>query len=582
MTTKHLRVASAGLLLALFGCAHQNNIRLYHAATAGTSKDVSDLLAKGGNANFKDPSSWTPWSWHAWTPLTAAASNDHPETVKLLLDHGGNANARCPNGMPVLEDSVLRGHTDIVRLLLEHGADANASSSNKGPTYTPVMAAVNSNHPEIVKLLLDYTGDANARYPNGATLLTAAATLGNADIVRLLLEHGADANLPSSTGYAPIVVAIANGKMEILKLLVDHGADVNLRDATGFTPVIDAAYYDRTEMVKFLIDRGANVLARSNSGVTALTNAKAKGNGDIVNSLLAAGADPALLNPATVKMRERHPAGAVVSSNSGVAESPPVSSDVDRPRYKLPENPNDFALVIGIDKYKSLPEAKYAERDAMTVRDHLIARGYPRRNVVLLTGDNATRTGIQKYLEEWLPRNVSADSTVFFYYSGHGAPDLKTGESFLVPWDGDASFLQSTAYPKTQLYSSLGKLKARKVLVALDSCFSGAGGHSVLADGARPLVAKVDMGIVPKGPLIVFSAASGNEITGTIDEQGHGMFTYYLLKGISGAAKDDSGVITTKSLFDYLKPHVQDEARRQNREQTPLLLGSTDSALTIF
>jgi len=48
-----------------------------------------------------------------------------------------------------------------------------------------------------------------------------------------------------------------------------------------------------------------------------------------------------------------------------------------------------------------------------------------------------------------------------------------------------------------------------------------------------------------------------------------GMFTYFLLKGLNGEAKDKSGNITTQSLFDYLGPHVQDEARRQNREQTP-------------
>ena len=39
------------------------------------------------------------------------------------------------------------------------------------------------------------------------------------------------------------------------------------------------------------------------------------------------------------------------------------------------------------------------------------------------------------------------DSTVYFYYSGHGAPDLKTGQAYLVPWDGDAQFLKDTALP---------------------------------------------------------------------------------------------------------------------------------------
>ena len=249
---------------------------------------------------------------------------------------------------------------------------------------------------------------------------------------------------------------------------------------------------------------------------------------------------------------------------------PRIVSDADAPRYRLGESPADFALVVGIDKYKDLPEAEFGARDAEAVKAHLLALGYPERNIIHLTGDNATRTGLQKYLEEWLPRNVTPESTVFFYYSGHGAPDVKTGEAFLVPWDGDPSFLQSTAYPVKQLYEALGRLKARRVLVALDSCFSGAGGRSVLARGMRPLVPTMATPPPSAGKLTILAAASGEEVTGSLPEQGHGMFTYHLLKGLSGAA-------TVQGVFDYLKPKVQDGARRQNREQTPVLVGSDPS-----
>ena len=86
---------------------------------------------------------------------------------------------------------------------------------------------------------------------------------------------------------------------------------------------------------------------------------------------------------------------------------------------------------------------------------------------------------------------MKANSTLFVYYSGHGAPDVKTGDAYLVPWDGDPKFLKSTALPLTKLYSDLAKTKAKRVIVALDACFSGAGGRSELAKGARPLIAKI-------------------------------------------------------------------------------------------
>ncbi len=254
-------------------------------------------------------------------------------------------------------------------------------------------------------------------------------------------------------------------------------------------------------------------------------------------------------------------------------EEDTLHSDVDEASYHVKENPDNFAVVVGITKYSSIPDAEFAERDAAAVQQHLLALGYPQRNIISLVGEKATKTGLVKNVETWLPRNVNENSTVFFYFSGHGAPDIKTKEAFLVPWDGDPQFLEDTAYPVKRLYQKLGELKAKRVIVAMDSCFSGAGGRSVIPKGARPLVTQMEGGIVPAGgKVVVLGAAAGDQISGTMAQQGHGAFTYYLLRGLSGAAKDDDGKVTVKSLSAYLTPNVQDEARRQNRDQTPQLL----------
>lgn len=54
---------------------------------------------------------------------------------------------------------------------------------------------------------------------------------------------------------------------------------------------------------------------------------------------------------------------------------------------------------------------------------------------------------------------------------------------------------------------------------------------------------------------------------------GYGLFTYNFLQGLNGAAKDAQGRVTLQSLYAYLKPRVQDDARRGNREQPPQLQG---------
>ncbi|MDD5628477.1 MAG: caspase family protein [Elusimicrobia bacterium] len=278
------------------------------------------------------------------------------------------------------------------------------------------------------------------------------------------------------------------------------------------------------------------------------------------------------------RLRRQAPSGGGERPPSRDGGPRPAADDVDSPSYRVPERPQDFAVVVGIEDYSSLPAARFAARDAQAVAAHLKALGWPQRNIALLTGVQATKTGLAKHLEAWLPNNAGEQSTVFFYYSGHGAPQPETGEAYLVPFDGDPEYLAETGYPLQRLYERLGALKAKRVIVALDSCFSGAGGRSVLAQGTRPLVNKVDVGSLSGSKVVSLSASQASQISGTAEDERHGLFTYYLLQGLNGAARDQNGGVTVTSLFDYLAPKVADQARRSNRSQNPRMLPAAGSA----
>ena len=246
-----------------------------------------------------------------------------------------------------------------------------------------------------------------------------------------------------------------------------------------------------------------------------------------------------------------------------------------------PERPNDYAIVVGVDRYKSLPGADFAEGDAREMAAAFGALGVPEENIVLLSGTRATLSEVSKYVEEWLPRRVSKDSRVFFYYSGHGAPDVKDGTAFLMPWDADAAFVKSTGFSLSRLYQSLGRLPAASVIAVIDACFSGAGGRSVIAPGLRPLV---PVRMPPAAPprVSVLAAAESEEIAGTLPERGHGLFSYYVLEGLSGAADvNGTGHLTLKDLHAYVRKHVILDARLQNREQNPTLT-TPNSALALY
>ncbi len=250
---------------------------------------------------------------------------------------------------------------------------------------------------------------------------------------------------------------------------------------------------------------------------------------------------------------------------------PEHKSDVDTPSYQAKENSDSFAVVVGIETYSLLPKADFAARDGRAMRDHLQSLGYPVRNTMFLADDKAVRSSLEKYVEAWLPKQVDKDSRVFFYFAGHGAPEPKSGETYLMPWDADPKYLDNTGYPMKTLLAKLDALPAKQVFVVLDTCFSGWGGRSVLAEGTRPLVTKVDLSRGSAKHLVLFTASGADEITGTAKEQGHGLFTYYFLKGLNGAARASKEGMTVQDLYDYLRPQVKDAARHDNRDQSPQL-----------
>lgn len=394
---------------------------------------------------------------------------------------------------------------------------------------------------------------------------------------------------------APILRAASYGQDAEVSALLSRGADKEavflngcgqypagfpLKRSGNETPLICAAINGRVSTVKLLLDAGANVNASDFSKRTALYYAQTLGYNDISALLISRGADGVAASP-PVPSRFKAPAIPVRPPAPAPVPVPtPIASDVDSAHYTMPEDPDAFALVVGVEKYETLPPADYAERDAAAVRQHLLALGYPARNVAYLTGAQGNFTNIKKYVESWLPNRVNERSTVFVYYSGHGAPNPKSSEAYLVPYSGDPEYLEDTAYPVKRLYEKLAALKAKRVLVALDSCFSGSGGRSVLAKGVRPLVAKADMGAVG-GNVVSLSASGGGEISGTIEEQGHGAFTYYLLKGLNGDAKDPAGAVTVQSLYRYLTPKVQDAARLRNRDQTPQMQPESSASVRL-
>ena len=289
-----------------------------------------------------------------------------------------------------------------------------------------------------------------------------------------------------------------------------------------------------------------------------------------------------LTAPTMTKERETVAAIAPRPSLREVPGAPGIVSDVDnipQPR-KWGSDRQAVALVVGISRYRdtTIPPVQYARRDAETVAAYLESiGGVSKARIKLLTDETATASDLAAYVEEWLPRHVSQNSTVFFYFAGHGTPNVTSGKAFILPYDGHPDF-SSKLYPLDRLYEKLDQLPVKEVVVMLDSCFSGATGRSVLPKGTRPVGISIENPVVASEKLVVLTAAAGTQASSDYDAQQHGLFTYFVLKGLRGSAdRDKNGFVEIEELFDFVSAEVSGVASVElNRDQTPVLLPSRE------
>jgi ankyrin repeat protein len=542
----------------LAGCA-----TVFTAARDGDLQTMQALLAQGADVNATND--------RGATALHVAADAGRTEVARFLLDHGAAVNVKDKKGYMALHWASSRAHLDVARLLLDRGAAVNAESGRgEGHiNWTPLTLAVDANSLELARLLLDRGADPNIPDDDSgiAPLVLAAMRNERSQIFRLLLERGTVAGKNSALRYRAL-----NGALEDVQLLLSRGADVNDRGAAGWTALKNAAWGEdvgkQLRVIQLLLEHRADPTVVDNDGWTPAQWAEYRGKPALAKALRDAEARMARTGPG------------VTPAPLPAAPPAPVS-DVDRvPAVKPRPRANAYAIVIGIESYRThLPKADFADRDAKLVGEYLTrVLGYPEEHVVVLVNENATKTDLEKYMEAWLPNNLDQGGSVFIYYSGHGAPNPKSGDAYLVPYDGDATFVEKTGYPLKRLYAYLEKLPARDITVVLDSCFSGAGGRSVLAEGARPMVLSVENTLLAGGKTVVLAASAGDQISGTFKEKGHGLFTYFFLKGLQGEADaNKDGTIDLAELYEYVKPNVQRIARKQyNNEQTPQLLASPE------
>lgn len=243
-----------------------------------------------------------------------------------------------------------------------------------------------------------------------------------------------------------------------------------------------------------------------------------------------------------------------------------IGSDVDKniPQVKI-NNDRTFAVIIANENYQTVESVPYARNDGNVFAQYCRQTlGLPESNIHLVT--DATLNNMRSQVE-WLKevaRAYGENASIILYYAGHGIPDEKTQSSYLLPVDGLGNNTAS-AYKLDDLYATLGSMQAKCVTVFLDACFSGSRRENGMLASARGVAIKAKAGAV-SGNMVVLSAAQGDETAYPHKNEGHGMFTYYLLKKL----QDSKGDCTLGELSEYITTNVSQKSIVLNsKSQTP-------------
>jgi uncharacterized caspase-like protein len=237
-----------------------------------------------------------------------------------------------------------------------------------------------------------------------------------------------------------------------------------------------------------------------------------------------------------------------------------------------------WAVFVGINDYDDpawgpLP---YCENDVIDLAKLLTdpARGgYPASNVRVLTQSSKDR-----YLKparaniiaavSHLVEVAGADDSILFGFFGHGWEE--DGVSYIIPSDGWKSHLQQTAIELKWILDTLQGSRARFKILIFDACHVGtlrgrSGAGRMSEEFARMLFTESE-------GWAVLSACKANEESHDLDEQKHGVFTYYLLEGLKGPADaDNDGLITVPEASRYASLRVKRWAFNNGRQQSPTL-----------
>ncbi len=230
-----------------------------------------------------------------------------------------------------------------------------------------------------------------------------------------------------------------------------------------------------------------------------------------------------------------------------------------------------WAVIVGVGRYKYMPSLKYSDDDAYRIYGFLKSPeggALPDNQIRVLVDEDATREKILLAMQRVLLKADDNDA-IIFYFSGHGV-----AEAFLPSnYDGYNNRIRHK-----EIVEILEKSRAKSKLLLSDACY--AGNLLAMKGGADEALNKLYNSFrQTTGGLAVILSSKGEEYSLEDSSLRSGIFSYYLFKGLKGAADSDGNkIVAVGELFDYVYKNVRSYTANA---QTPVIKGTFDKNMPV-
>jgi hypothetical protein len=267
-----------------------------------------------------------------------------------------------------------------------------------------------------------------------------------------------------------------------------------------------------------------------------------------------------------------------------------VVDDVDRipdtVRGQARKKMVGIAIGIGTFRHPTLARVPFAMHDAEIMAEYFKKlSGIPAEQVQLLTDEHALKDDFIEIFEGWLPQHAESGSDVIIFIAGRALVNPSTGAVSLIPHEADPT-APLRLISLRRVHDALARLPIQHAVLMMDLTWTSSEGEPS-ADGKEPMWDAIPTGLRGE-KLVQIVGTSEHEQAHPYEEGRHGLFTYFLLKGLSGAAdRDQNGIVAVGELCGYAREHVPMAAKEHYQQMQhpicvpPVTLNSKSAAVPL-